>query len=117
MTSGETKTFTLPPENAYGERNPNAIQHVSKEAFGPEYDFIIGTTVQGQGPQGVFLATIKSVDGTSVELDMNHPLAGNELTFTVEVVDVQNTTSSATTTMLEGLKVADLRAVAKGKRH
>jgi peptidylprolyl isomerase len=113
MNKGETKSFTLSPEEAYGERVPNAIQNVSKEAFGPGYDFVVGTTVQGRGPQGAFLATIHAVDETSVQLDMNHPLAGKELTFNVEVVEIYTTASSAAATMLEGLKVAELRAVAK----
>tara|TARA_Y100000310_G_scaffold290084_1_gene316983 strand:+ start:658 stop:1221 length:564 start_codon:yes stop_codon:yes gene_type:complete len=113
MTKGQTKSFTLSPEEAYGDRVPNAIQHISKEAFGPDYDFVVGTIVQGSGPQGAFLATIQAVDESSVQLDMNHPLAGKELTFNVEVVEVYTATTSATATMLEGLKVAELRAVAK----
>ena len=113
MTRGQTKTFTLSPQEAYGERVPNAIQHVSKDAFPPNYTFDIGTTVQGSGPQGAFLATIQAIDESSVQLDMNHPLAGKALTFNIEVVEIQATTSSATDTMLEGLKVGELRAVAK----
>jgi peptidylprolyl isomerase len=113
MTEGQTKSFTLSSEEAYGDRVPNAIQHVSKEAFGPDYNFVVGTTVQGSGPQGAFLATIIAIDESSVQLDMNHPLAGKDLTFNVEVVEVYTATTSATATMLEGLKVAELRAVAK----
>jgi len=113
MTEGQKKSFTLSAEDAYGERVPNAIQHVPKEAFGPDYNFVVGTTVQGRGPQGAFLATIHTIDESSVQLDMNHPLAGQELTFNIKVVEVQATASSATATMLEGLKVPELRAVAK----
>ena len=113
MTEGQTKSFTLSPKEAYGDRVSDAIQHVSKEAFGPGYDFVVGTTVQGRGPQGAFLATINAVDESSVQLDMNHPLAGKELTFNIEVVEIQTMTLSATDTMLEGLKVGELRAVAK----
>jgi peptidylprolyl isomerase len=113
MTEGQTKSFTLSSADAYGEIVPNAIQHVPKEAFGPDYNFVIGTTVQGSGPQGAFLATIHTIDESSVQLDMNHPLAGKALTFNIEVVEIQATASSATVTMLEGLKVPELRAVAK----
>tara|TARA_R110000765_G_scaffold251697_1_gene353105 strand:- start:2605 stop:3174 length:570 start_codon:yes stop_codon:yes gene_type:complete len=113
MVREQTKTFTLSPQEAYGDLVPNAIQHVSKDAFPPNYDFVLGTTVQGSGPQGPFLATIHAVDDTSVQLDMNHPLAGKELTFAIELVDIQATESYATATMLEGLKVPELRAVAK----
>ena len=113
MTEGQSKTFTLSPKEAYGEHIKNAIQHVSKEAFPPNYDFTVGTTVQGNGPQGPFLATIHAVDESSIQLDMNHPLAGQELTFSVEVVENHTNGPSATDTMLKGLKVSDLRAVAK----
>ena len=113
MTKGQAKTFTLSSQEAYGDRVDGAVQHVSKDAFPPNYTFVIGTTVQGSGPQGPFLATIHSVDDASIQLDMNHPLAGKELTFQIELVDIQATESYATATMLEGLKVAELRAVAK----
>jgi len=115
MLPGQTKTVTLAQEEAYGPRYPDATQRVPRTAFGADYPFVIGDTVQGTGPQGPFLATILEYDDTEVALDMNHPLAGKDLTFEIELVEIQsgNVTSSATTTLLAGLKVADLRAVAK----
>lgn len=89
MEEGGTKTFTLQPEDAYGPINPDAKQAVPREQFGPEFDFTVGGAVQGNGPQGSFLATIAEVTETEVVLDMNHPLAGKALTFEVEVLTFQ----------------------------
>ena len=90
MEEGATKTFTLQPEDAYGPIDPNAKQPVPREQFGPEFDFTVGGAVQGNGPQGSFLATIAEVTDTEVILDMNHPLAGKALTFEVEVLAAQS---------------------------
>ena len=51
--------------------------------------FEVGGAVMGQGPQGPFRATIHEVEDESVVLDFNHPLAGKDLTFEVEVVEVE----------------------------
>ena len=115
MIEGQIKTITLSPEEAYGHRREDAIQRAPKSAFGPDFVFEIGGAIQGSGPAGVFLATIQSVEEDEVVLDVNHPLAGKDLTFEIELLEVKtdSTTSSATATMLEGLKVSELRAVAK----
>tara|TARA_Y100001938_G_scaffold146136_2_gene224377 strand:+ start:8177 stop:8623 length:447 start_codon:yes stop_codon:yes gene_type:complete len=89
MTIGETKTITLSPEEAYGEPQQEAIQNVPRTAFDDDFEFVVGGTVQGTGPAGQFIAKVQSVDDDSVVLDLNHPLAGKELTFEVELVDAQ----------------------------
>jgi peptidylprolyl isomerase len=88
MTEGQTKTITLDPDNAYGERDPNALQPVPKEAFGEEFEFRVGGTIQGNGPAGPFLAKIHALEEQNVILDMNHPLAGESLQFEIELVEV-----------------------------
>ena len=115
MIEGQIKTITLSPEEAYGHRREDAIQRAPKSAFGPDFVFEIGGAIQGSGPAGGFLATIQSVEEDEVVLDVNHPLAGKDLTFEIELLEVKtdSATSSATATMLEGLKVPELRAVAK----
>jgi len=85
---GEVKTFTLPPEEAYGEVNPDAIRETPKAAFPADFDFSVGTTVQGQNGSGQPLtAKILSETEDSVLLDHNHPLAGESLTFEIEVIE------------------------------
>ena len=100
MTEGETKTVKLTAEEAYGERNEDALQTVPMAAFGPDFDFIIGGTVQGQGPMGPFLAKIQALEeeAQQVILDMNHPLAGEDLTFEIEMLTIAADTSTPQTT-------------------
>ena len=90
MSVGETKSVTINPENAYGYRNEEAVQQVPRTAFGEDFQFEIGGTVQGNGPMGPFLAKILQVSDTEVMLDMNHPLAGETLTFEIELVSADN---------------------------
>ena len=89
MTIGESKTFTIPAEEAYGLKNEDAIQEVSKTRFPVGYDAEVGQTVTGQNEMGQnFQARIIAEAEESVTLDFNHPLAGQDLTFEVELVSV-----------------------------
>ena len=63
-------------------------------AFADDFVFEEGSTVQGNGPAGPFIAKIKGVDDDAVTLDLNHPLAGKDLTFEVELVSVNSETDS-----------------------
>ena len=109
MTEGETKTVALIPEDAYGQRYDDAVQTVPKTAFGSDFEFVLGETIQGNGPMGPFLAKIQSLKEETQEviLDMNHPLAGKHLNFKIEVVEIEETVDFA------ALKVAELKALAK----
>jgi len=112
MEVGETKSAILSPEHAYGPRDPEATQVVPKEAFGEDFEFIIGGTIQGNGPAGPFFAKIQEVAGTEVTLDMNHPLAGEELNFEIELLSVEGVTMSNWNATM---KKAELLEVAKSK--
>ena len=89
MVVGESKTFTIPAEEAYGPKNEDAIQEVSKTRFPEGYDAEVGQTVTGQNEVGQnFQALIIAETEETVTLDFNHPLAGQDLTFNVELVSV-----------------------------
>ena len=89
MVVGESKTFTIPAEEAYGLKNEDAIQEVSKTRFPEGYDAEVGQTVTGQNEVGQkFQALIIAETEETVTLDFNHPLAGQDLTFNVELVSV-----------------------------
>ncbi len=95
MTAGQKKTITLSSDEAYGEPNPAAFQTVPREAFPEDYEFEVGTTVQGNGPTGQpVLARIESFDPAGVTLNFNHPLAGQDLNFVLEVIEVVDTEAS-----------------------
>jgi len=90
MTEGQVKTVTLKPTDAYGDRNPKALQSVPKKAFGPDFEFEVGSAVQGNGPRGPFLAKIHALEEEKVVLDLNHPLAGEKLNFEIELITVKS---------------------------
>ena len=90
MTEGETKTISLSPDEAYGQHVAEAKQVVPKQAFGPEFQFNVGQAIQGTGPTGTFIATILEHTDEDVTLDMNHPLAGKDLNFEIEVVEIED---------------------------
>ena len=91
MTEGETKTISLSPGDAYGERVEEAIQPVPMSAFGEEFNFELGETIQANGPRGPFIAKIHAIEEEQqrVLLDMNHPLAGKNLNFEIQMVKIQ----------------------------
>jgi len=89
MAAGESKTVSVPAENAYGLKDELAIQEISKDRFPEGFDALVGEQVTGDNGNGQpFMATIISEQETSVTLDFNHPLAGQDLIFEVEVVSI-----------------------------
>lgn len=88
MKKGQKKSFTLETEEAYGPRNPQATRAIPRETFGENFEFEVGGLIRGNGPTGPFLAKIEAVKEDEILLDMNHPLAGEDLTFEVELIAV-----------------------------
>lgn len=89
MEEGDTKTFTISATEAYGEVNEEAVMSVPKTNFPTDFDFVEGQMVQVQTQQGQQLTpTISEVQDTNVVLDFNHPLAGKDLTFDIELVQI-----------------------------
>ena len=88
MTVGETKTSTLPAAEAYGPVNDNAFQVVPKSAFEEGFEFTQGKPVSGAQGDQQFQATIEGTTDNHVVLNFNHPLAGKDLTFEIEVLSV-----------------------------
>ena len=113
MAPGETKQVTLNPEAAYGEHNPQALQSVPKEAFGEDFNFEVGGMVQGNGPQGTFVAKIAALEEDAVVLDMNHPLAGQQLNFEIELV--ANDGGPVNANWSASMKKAELLEIAKSQ--
>ena len=90
MTVGETKSFTVGPDNGYGNRMDEAVTTVSKSQFESGFEFTVGATVYGQGPDGKpVLAKILENRDEEVLMDFNHPLAGENLNFEVEVLEIE----------------------------
>jgi peptidylprolyl isomerase len=87
LEPGETVTVTIPAAEAYGEPQPEGLQKFPLTAFPSTPE--VGWAVELGGPNGERIpATIAAVDGDEVTLDFNHPLAGQDLTFEIELVEV-----------------------------
>ncbi len=91
LQAGDKKTFTLPPEDAYGLPNPDNLYYVDRSKFSLEAPAQVGMIVGFAMPGGSELpGLIREVVRDSVTVDFNHPLAGQTLTFNVEIVQVSN---------------------------
>lgn len=88
MKVGETKTFTIPPEEAYGEYNASLIQVFPIDFIPPGENVTIGDTVTLYNGQSFFQAKIAAMNATNVTFDLNSPLAGEALTFSVTLVNL-----------------------------
>ncbi len=91
-SQGETRTFTLPPERAYGERDDDAVQQVSRDQFPENMEIKPGMMMAAQTDQGPIPFTISEINGDQITIDFNHQMAGKTLTFEVEVIDVRDAT-------------------------
>lgn len=89
---GDKKTVEIPADKAYGQRNDAAIQEVPKDQFPKEIELKVGLQLMAQGPQGVLPVTIADIKENTVTVDFNPPLAGKDLTFDVEIVEVRDAT-------------------------
>jgi len=87
MNVGETRTVTIPFAEAYGPVRVEDIQKVER-GFVPE-TVQIGQMLEAQTPNGIITVTVVDMDEETVTLDGNHPLAGQDLIFELEVLEVQ----------------------------
>ena len=89
MSPGETKTTTVPAEKAYGERRDDMQSVVPKDRLPDDLEPEVGQTLQAKNEEGqVIPVRVVGVGDDEVTLDANHPLAGENLTFDIEVVEV-----------------------------
>ena len=89
MKVGEKKTINIPPDQAYGEKNPEMMIEFPKSQFPPGIDLEIGTQLMMSSASGQqFPVRIAEVKDDSVILDANHHLAGEELIFDLELVEI-----------------------------
>ncbi|WP_105255267.1 FKBP-type peptidyl-prolyl cis-trans isomerase [Pseudoalteromonas sp. T1lg75] len=91
LRAGEEKSFELEPEDAFGHPNPDNIYHVDRSKFSAEAPAQVGAIIAFTQPDGTELpGVVREVLGESVTIDFNHPLAGQKLTFEVEILEVSN---------------------------
>jgi FKBP-type peptidyl-prolyl cis-trans isomerase SlpA len=91
LTIGEKASFTLEAVDAFGMPNPDNIYHVDRTKFAADMDLQEGMIMGFAQPDGSELpGIIRNVEGLSVTVDFNHPLAGQTVIFDVEIINVVN---------------------------
>lgn len=88
---GAVLSVTLMPADAYGLRDEALVQRVSRNAFAVD-DLTPGMRFQTQGEAGPEIVTVLEVEGDSVTVDTNHPLAGETLRYGLEVLSIRTAT-------------------------
>jgi FKBP-type peptidyl-prolyl cis-trans isomerase SlyD len=91
MGPGEKRLVVVPPERAYGRAEPALVQKVSRGRL-PVKELKVGDQFQTGPDRHAPVVTVRGLEGDEVLLDANHPLAGQELHFDVEVVAVRAAT-------------------------
>jgi len=90
MAVGDKKTISIPPDEAYGPRQEEMVIEFPVINFPPDIKPEIGMTLQMHGENGQELpVVITAINEESITLDANHPLAGQELVFDLELVDIK----------------------------
>ncbi|WP_371377858.1 FKBP-type peptidyl-prolyl cis-trans isomerase [Thalassotalea aquiviva] len=88
LKEGDSKEFTLEAKDAFGEVNPDNIHYVDRTKFSSEAPAEVGSIVTFTQPGGEIPGVIREVNDLSVTVDFNHPLAGQAITFNVDVVEI-----------------------------
>jgi peptidylprolyl isomerase len=89
MIAGDTQTVRIDAEDAYGLHHEEAIQTVERSMIPEDVEVTLGSQLQATAPDGQQLLLIVTViEDDQVTLDANHPLAGQDLTFDIELVAI-----------------------------
>ena len=89
MKVGDKKIVKIGADDAYGQANPEMRQAVPREGIAAEIPLEVGIQLQMQTPDGQAMpVTVVDVDEATVTLDANHPLAGKDLQFDIELVKI-----------------------------
>ena len=88
--SGDNLTFELDAEDAFGESNPDQIHFMDLSQFPQDIELKVGAIIGFDQPSGNQIpGIIRSVEGASVKVDFNHPLAGETIIFEIEIIQVK----------------------------
>jgi peptidylprolyl isomerase len=89
MSTGEKKTETIPADQAYGERREELVFTISRDQMPENSEIEIGDMLRVGFPDGSSAdVQVAAIEDESVTLDANHPLAGQDLTFQLELVSI-----------------------------
>ena len=87
---GDKKTIQLKAADLFGEYDPEMVQEIPKEYI--PSDATVGMELSFEGPSGPMTAKVLEIKTKTAVVDFNHPLAGKDITFNVEIVSIRNAT-------------------------
>lgn len=92
--AGDELSVKVAPEDGYGQRDASRVQDVSREMFPADTEIQPGMSFHAQTPEGqAVMVTIAKVEGDTITVDGNHPLAGVELNFVVKIIEIRDATA------------------------
>ncbi|MDN3700207.1 FKBP-type peptidyl-prolyl cis-trans isomerase [Vibrio artabrorum] len=90
LETGTEKSIELKAEDAFGMPNPDHIHYMDRAKFVGDAEVEVGTIMAFSGPDGIEIpGIITEIAGDSVTVDFNHPLAGQDVTFDVNILAVE----------------------------
>lgn len=96
LKAGDKQTVELDPLHAFGFSDPENVHKMPRSEFGPDLPLEIGTVIAFSTPSGEEIpGMIREIKEDEVVVDFNHPLAGHDVIFEVEIVDIQPPATSS----------------------
>ena len=90
LAEGDKETFTITPEQGFGQRNPNNLQEFPRSEFAPDMELKEGLVLSFTDAQKTELPGVVShFDENLVIVDFNHPLAGRDIVFDVAILKIE----------------------------
>lgn len=104
MQIGEKKHVVVEPAEGYGEYDENLVQTISRDRFDADFPIEVGQQFQAQTPEGTgaFMVRVTKISDDGITVDGNHELAGKQLHFDIEVVDVRDPTEQELEPLIGG---------------
>ena len=98
MAAKETKSITIAAKDAYGLKNEDLIMTVSRKGFADQTiapGMVIGMDMDHDGRQHKVPATVLAVEGETMTIDFNHPLAGQDITYQITLLSIDTPVAEA----------------------
>lgn len=89
---GDSFSVNIPPNRGYGTRDHSLIHVFTRQELSGLQNLKVGTQLQAEGPNGKRILNVTSIEGDKVTLDENHPLAGQTVSFDINVLNVREPT-------------------------
>ena len=87
LENGDEREFTIPPEEAFGQHNPQNVQRVDRSNF-DQQELEVGAMFSFQNGDGELPGVIIEFEDEEILVDFNHPLAGQNIIFQVKIMDI-----------------------------